>query len=128
MFQSLHGSDDEYVTKCRSTLLFWDRFRYAMFALFAACLVAVIWLSVQVVPMINAIGQGNRQMAWLGFSTGAVIGLVLATIFHNAVFGMIFTVGGFRSERLMLKYYDLLQQHETSGNDAHNDTRDGIAP
>ena len=41
-----------------------------------------------------------------------MIGLVLGWLFHAVIHGIIFGLGGFRSERLLLQYHDAIADRQ----------------
>jgi hypothetical protein len=65
------------------------------------------------------LGQ-NGNLALLGFAAWALMGMVLGWATAGIIHGLIFSIAGFQSERLLLRYYDSVhdaQSAEESGGD-----------
>lgn len=98
-----------------------------MLVVYLILLAALVWLFVRVMPAIDLI-PADATLAWLGFASGATIGLLIGFLFCVSIWGTMKTLGGFRAERLMLQYYDRLNQPANVDRDdtLRHDFRGGI--
>ena len=121
--------DEEYISATRRVLSFWDRIRLWMIFLYLGLLIGLGILLEKGANLLQALAAppGNAQIRWdlLGFVFGAVVGCCMGGLLQKVVHGLTTSIGGFRSERLLLKYYDLYVGNERdneSESDAANPT------
>lgn len=101
--------DDEYIAVLRRSIALWDRWRYWLILIHVAMLVAAIWLLTTAIPLIIGLVQpANAPIAMMGFIFGIVLGLSLGGILQHIFHGLVLSLGGFRSERLLVKHHDAL--------------------
>lgn len=104
-----HVPDAEYIASIRSLVGFLGHLRPWWIVLNLGMLAALIWIARDGVGLI--VGFVNPpQWAVLGFSTGAAVGLFFGFTFHEIVRNLIFALGNFRSERLLIRYYDAFNE------------------
>jgi hypothetical protein len=111
--------EEELIDRLRRTLAFWDRWRYWSIVAHIGLLAAVLSLYVLGGQVFMRLGQ-NGNLALLGFAAGALMGMVLGWATAGIIHGLIFSIAGFQSERLLLRYYDSVhdaQSAEESGGD-----------
>jgi hypothetical protein len=105
--------DDEYIARLRRSIRSLDRWRFWLILFYVVLLVAAISLLSKAIPLLIGLGQpGDVPFALLGFVTGAMFGLGFGWMFYGLVQGLISMLGGFRSERLLLKYHDAVNSPE----------------
>ena len=122
-----HIPDDEYVARLRRSVALWDRWRPWLFLMYLVLIAAATWLLTKAVRLLLALAQpGDAPLPLLGFIAGAVMGLAFGWMIHHALFGLVSTLRGFRSERMLLDHYrphdaqqaeqdDLLESADQSG-------------
>lgn len=101
-------SDEEYIERVRSSIARWDRLRIWLLFLYGAGLVAVVWALVYGIAAIWGIVPGNAGLPLLGFAVGTVIGYMFGWVLSHLLDGIVHGLSGFRNERLLLRYYDML--------------------
>lgn len=108
-FPRQRPSDDEYVEQVRQGIQFWSRWRTLTLVATIAFLLAGAFIVERVVSelILGWFGQQiGAQAAMICFSLGSMVAtsIVVPIIFGiNRVFDVYY---GFRTERLLLKYYD----------------------
>jgi len=105
-------SDEELIVEIRKTIDFWDRWRYGRI-IFAAILVAVwIWLlSIAITGILRMDQSEVESMALFWGEIGMLIGFLVGFFGSIVISYLTIFLTGFRSERLLLKYYD--EQHSS---------------
>ena len=111
-------SDEEYVAKIAKSLQWWDRWRWLAVALHLAILGAVIWFGFSVVTLVRNFqdmwGNQNPNVLPEGVVLiGIILGLKVGFFLHSSVMGVITAVAGFRTERLLVQYFNRLQADTT---------------
>jgi hypothetical protein len=108
------SSDEEYVGKIAKSLQWWDRWRWLAILLHVAILGVVIWFGFRVVALVDEFHRiwGNqnqnlmpRQLVLIGI----ILGLKVGFFFYGSLMSLINAVAGFRSERLLVQYFNQLQ-------------------
>ena len=107
-------SDEKYVARIAKSLQWWDRWRWLAVLFHLAILSAVIWLGFNAVAFVqNLQGMwGNKNPNGLPEEVvliGIILGLKVGFMLHSSVMGVINAVAGFRSERLLVQYFNKLQ-------------------
>ena len=112
-FGKRNESDDEYVARIRKHDRMIRKSTYFWLALALAHLVLIVWLFdllINVADMVSRVGEHNSSGHWWGFTFGTVFGLWFCLIFFQGAQALKHWLEGktgFRTERLLLKYYDL---------------------
>jgi hypothetical protein len=102
-------SDAEYIASLRSQIGFVGHLRPWWILLNLGMLAALIWITRDAAGLI--LGLVNPpQWAILGFSTGAMLGFFVGFVIHEIFRNLIFAIGNFRSERLLIHYYDAFNE------------------
>lgn len=110
-FRRTHVPDSEFIAGVRRQIAFLDRFRLWWILLNLSLLAVVIWLATDAIRLlINVVAPANAALPILGFGTGIAIGSALGFIIHQLCFNLITAFGPFRSERLLLDYYDMINE------------------
>lgn len=103
-------SDDEYIEKLRRSMEFWNRWRYVMLIANIGLIIAFGVVAERGVMFVlnMALPPGNAPANWplAGFVCGATMGMAMGWFSWHSLQQLIEAIGGFRSERLLLKYYD----------------------
>lgn len=99
--------DEEYVVRLRRQIVFWEYWRYTILFLTIGLLILLsIFLLPLVIGFIQKVQPANQPLVildmFLGFMSGFLLGSAISHVFSQLM--LAFT--GFRSERLLLKYYD----------------------
>lgn len=99
--------DEEYVIRIRRQIAFWEYWRY-LFLLFAIALfVAVFWIiPVAVQDLSEMIQPENAPFLGISISAGFTIGFLGGVTLLQIGLNLMLAFTGFRSDRLLLKYYD----------------------
>lgn len=105
-----HIPDDELIANIRKSIRFIDRYRLWWILANVGMLVLGIWISIEAFRVVQGIGIGNANPAMLGFSIGAMIGLSASCTMHQLIFNVLSALANFRSERLLLRYYDAFNE------------------
>ncbi|MCH9652962.1 MAG: hypothetical protein K0U86_17735 [Planctomycetes bacterium] len=115
--------DDEYVSRTRCYMSFWSRSRFLMI-LFNVCILAtVIWLLPNTMLTMLALQEPqNAPLVTGSIIRGTTIGIFMGIAIQTAFNGLIMGLSGFRTERLLLKYYDA-HKSQCPGDDEYEDTR-----
>jgi hypothetical protein len=102
-------SDDEYIERARRSVARLERYRFWWYLYFVILLLGAAWLANKFLQVLLGM-LGNAPAVWAGFATGAAMGLVFSSLvygmFHSAIQFMV----GFRSDRLLVKYYDAFRE------------------
>lgn len=108
-------TDDEYIAALRRWVATWDRWSdwLVLFQIFL--LVAAICVFSMFIPLLNMLVPNNAPLAMLGFAAGTAIGLAFGWIVSGIIHNLLPMVGGFRAERLLLKYYETRNDKEDEG-------------
>lgn len=102
-------NDIEYIEKMRTTLHWWDRWRWFGIALHVALVAALIWLGYKFEPLIcemQAAFPGANPDADKVILVAALVGITFGYMFHHSVWGILIAMSGLRSERLLIQLYD----------------------
>lgn len=118
-------SDEEYVAKIAKSLQWWDRWRWLAVLFHLAILGAVIWFGLSVVALVQTLQGmwGNQNPNVLPEEVvliGIILGLKVGFFLHSSLMGVINAVAGFRSERLLVQYFNKLQAETTDSGEASN--------
>lgn len=108
-------SDEELITRVKRNIEFWDRLRYFRIA-FAVVLVVVelVFFSLGF-RFITELSQDEPDAAVQFWSQlGALLGFMFGFNSFVLLFWLSFLMSGFRSNRLLLKYHEALQNPEQS--------------
>jgi len=113
-FSRPRTSDEEYVAKIAKSLQWWDRWRGLAILFHVAILGAVIWIGLSVVALVQKLqgvwgNQNQNVMPQEVVLIGIILGLKVGFFFHGSLMGVINAVAGFRSERLLVQYFNQLQ-------------------
>lgn len=113
MFRRRQLSDTEYVEQVRKRDRTIRRMRWLWPLLLLAMLCCLLWLAelVQTIP-------DEKMLVYVGLLLGASFGFIFSIVAAHAALCVkqwIEARHGFRTERLMLKYYDELNNKESSG-------------
>ncbi len=109
LFQSpsARESDDEHIASLRCTIERCDRWRIGLVLANVGMLAGLIWAFVRVVPLVVEVAQpANAPIAAVGFVTGGILGFAFGAMAYGIIRSLIVSLGGFRTERLLLKFYD----------------------
>jgi hypothetical protein len=126
-------TDDEFVETVRKTVTRFDRWSawsIPMVAIIALSPIVMASLLVTgLMRMLDLMAKGggnpNAELAWMGFGVGALLGLALGQSAHSAVTQIALIVSGYRTERLLLRYYDARQDSlEDEPSSPDDDVRD----
>lgn len=104
-----HVSDAEYVANARRQISVIGRIRPWFIVLNVVMLVALIWIAQHSVAMLIDMVR-PPQWAVIGFGTGVGIGAFVGFSLHEIAFNLIFAIGNFRSERMLIRYYDAFNE------------------
>jgi len=110
--------DDKYVAKLRRTIAWWDRWRYWMILLHVILLACVSWMTVRLSQTLLELAEPEDvPFTIVGLLLGAVVGFSFGWMFYGLLQGLVTAISGFRSERLLLQYYDSANAQSTEDND-----------
>ena len=106
-------SDEDYVARIAKSLQLWDRWRWLAILFHLAILVAVIWFGFSVVVLVQKLqgmwGNQNQNALPEGVVLiGIILGLKVGFFLHTSLMGIINALAGFRSERLLVEYFNRL--------------------
>lgn len=101
--------DAEVVERVRCGIARYDRVRGWLIALYLGLAAALIGLAISVPEFIQKVAAGLGPGFAVGGAIGASIGLLAVHIAHGLVRAL---CGGSRPERLLVRYYDLVQEFE----------------
>jgi hypothetical protein len=113
-------SDEEHIERIRRSIALWDRFRIWLLFLYGAGLVAAVWALVYGIAAIWGIVPGNAGLPLLGFAVGTVLGYMIGWALSHLLDGIVFGLSGLRSERLLLRYHDILNPVSTQMSEVDN--------
>jgi len=108
-------NDIQYIEKMRKTLRWWDRWRGFGIALHVTIMAALIWLGHKFALLIRemqAAFPGANPDADQVVLVAACVGAYLGFMFHHSMCAILMAFSGFRSDRMLLQFYD---QHRDSG-------------
>jgi hypothetical protein len=110
-FDTSKISDEEFIERLRGTMATWDRLRRRLRVFYLLLAVAVVGLVVAVCLLLtNLMGRGIQGQN-LGFALGFILGLFLGGLTFKVGFGLMDSLScGYRSERLLIRYYDAIRQ------------------
>jgi hypothetical protein len=110
-----HKSDEEFITGIRRNIEQWDRWRYGRILLSVSLVAAWIWvLSLSIRLILKLDQQEVESMALFWGNLDMLIGFVVGLLGSIAFSYLVILSAGFRSERLLLKYYDAQNSPEQS--------------
>ena len=102
-------SDEEYVAKIAKSLQWWDRWRWLAVLFHLAILGAIIWFGFSAVALVqNLQNMWGNQLPEEVVLIGIILGLKVGFSFHFSLMGVINALAGFRSERLLVQYFNKL--------------------
>jgi hypothetical protein len=105
-------SDAEFVERIRSGIARSDRFRWIAVTLYVVAVVGVVALAFAIDKLVRAgFLQGMGPGFFVGLSIGLSFGLLLVNVVHGLLGAL--TAGG-RTERLLVRYFDLSRQAEAA--------------
>ncbi|WP_145218629.1 hypothetical protein [Gimesia alba] len=108
-------SDDEFIAGIRRNIEAWDRWRYGRILLSVSLVAAWIWvLSLSIRLILKLDQQEVESMALFWGNLGMLIGFAVGFLGSVAFSYLAILSAGFRSERLLLKYYDAQNSPEQS--------------
>ena len=100
-------SDEEYISRIRRIIAFWDRWKWWVVALFIALMTITIALFSVVIPAFIALaGPFNIPFVWVVFVGGFVLGALFGLMICKGIHGLSMALNPFRTERLLLKILD----------------------
>ncbi|MEX0724920.1 MAG: hypothetical protein WEB58_18950 [Planctomycetaceae bacterium] len=107
-------NDDEYVARLRKGIDQWDRWRYVAVPGAIIVLSLIGWLLTDAtLRMLAAAERGDIPHAQLGLLFGGSMGLALGFFVEVFLLRQIFRLfHRYRTERLLLKYYDAVHDAE----------------
>ncbi len=110
-FDTSQISDEEFIERLRGTMATWDRLRRRLRVFYLLMAVVLVGLIVAVcLWLTNLMGRGIQGQN-LGFALGFILGLTLGGLAFKVVHGLMYSLPrGFRSERLLIRYYDAIRQ------------------
>jgi hypothetical protein len=124
-------TDDEFVETVRKSVTRFDRLRtwsivlLGLIPLLPVVILLIVLMNLAGMLDILAKGGGNPNapLAWAGFALGALMGWWVGQSIHSALTQMAQITSGYRTERLLLRYYDAYQEHcgEESSSVNHDD-------
>jgi hypothetical protein len=127
--------DDEYIDRLRSSMRFWNRWRYFFLVANIGAVIAIVYLAERGLRFLMdmALPPGNAPVNWplAGFVCGAMLGMAMGWFFWHSLHQLIESIDGMQSQRLLLKYYDAydaLRTGEVASDDGGGefiDSRDG---
>ena len=128
-------TDDEFVETVRKTVTRIDRWRAWLILFFAvlilvpaaATLIMLAHLEGMLQQFANQGIQPNAETVWWFLSLGAAFGLGLGHSVHTFLTQVALITSGYRTERLLLRYYDAYQERcgeESSSYNHDNDPED----
>jgi hypothetical protein len=104
-------SDEEFIERQRRNLAQFDRGRLWLMGLYAALFPALLGVSYMATRFLNNVGQQfNVQGGIAGFGIGFAIGAGIGIAALKWAHGFIEVLVGYRSERLMIRFYDAFQE------------------
>ncbi|HEU5117384.1 MAG TPA: hypothetical protein VFT74_12140 [Isosphaeraceae bacterium] len=100
-------SDEAYVENCRRGLAQVDRIRWFLRGFVIVGLVCLGWACKMLFDnLANPLLPGMNA----GFALGVMLGIVFGSMLHNVAHQLLTLLSSMRSERLMVRYHDELQQ------------------
>lgn len=104
-------ADEEFVDRMRHSIIVLDRFRPWLIAMHVGLLIGFGVLLPTVVKLcLRFAANNNAVWIWMGLTTGLGIGITIGWMFGHTVHGLIVLIAGGRSERLLVRYHDGLQE------------------
>ncbi len=113
-------SDEEYVAKIANSLRRWERWRWLVILFHLAILAILLSLGFNAVNLLKKFQGmlGNQYVMPEGVVlTGIILGMNVGLFLHNATAGVVNALTGFRKERLIVQYFNRLND----GRDALSD-------
>jgi hypothetical protein len=110
-FNSSNISDEEFIERLRTSLATWDRLRRRLFVIYVLSGVVIVGLLIAVCLLLANLLRLGMQGQNAGFALGVILGLLLGELAFKVVYGLVDSLsGGYRSERLLIRYYDAIRQ------------------
>lgn len=112
-------SDDEFIAGIRQTIEAWDRWRYGRILLSVSLVAAWIWVLSLSIRLFLKLDQHEESITLSSGIIGMMIGFAVGFIGSCIMSQLVICLTKFRSERLLLKYYDA-QHSSEQGDDEEN--------
>ncbi len=110
-FSTSKISDEEFIERLRVTVATWDRLRRRLLVFYLLLAVVIVGLIVAACLVLTNLMRMGIQGQNAGFVLGFIFGLMLGGLTFKVVFGLVDSIsGGYRSERLLIRYYDAIRQ------------------
>ncbi len=108
-------TDDEHVERIRRAVALYDRRRWLLLAFYLVLTVGLVGVVITALSLFQGLLQGRMgQGAGLGFLIGLMLGAQLGGLIgilaHLLVYGLATFFTAMRTERLLLRYYDVLAE------------------
>lgn len=104
--------EDEFIAGMRKNVTLWDRWRWLMILALAMMLAFGVWIipaTLDGIPKMVEPDEESFVFFWI--KIGVLLGFLIGFYINYVFFALILYLTGFRSERLLLKYYD--EQHSS---------------
>lgn len=107
--------ENEFIAGMRRNVALWDRWRWVMILVWAILLAFGVWLIPAVLEGIPKLVEPDEEsFVFFWIKTGIFIGFLIGFYINYIFFALVLYMSGFRSERLLLKYYDAQHSNEQS--------------
>ena len=118
-------SDEEHVDAIRRAVIICDHMRPWLIALHVLVLIGFAALVPSIINLCAGFaGNNNGGWVWMGLAAGLIVGISIGYLFGYFLHGVIAIVGLGRTERLLVRYHDALQESlqrlPSKGSDSDN--------
>lgn len=113
-------SDEEYVANIEKSLRRWERWRWLVILVHLAILAIFLSLGFSAVNLIKKFHDilGNQNVMPEGVVlTGIILGINVGLFLHNSTAGVVNALAGFRKERLIVQYFNRLNEGRNASSD-----------
>jgi hypothetical protein len=114
--------DEKYVERLRKVLAWYDRRRWFFVGIYGFLLVGSLGMIIAWTILIQRFDHdflhtGNHSIAF-AFRFGTTIGLVAGCMVSYVLYGLKFVLVCLRDQRLLIRYYDAVEQARQTGQEA----------
>ncbi len=117
-------SDDEYIDSIRRTVAASDRIRLWVILFNIGLILVLLWIYSQMILLLARMLPQVAPFLISGFLLGTILGVGFGTFLSSLVHNLFNTVGGCRTERLLLQHIDAQEAEQSEWSD-DNDNLDG---
>ena len=101
-------SDEKHVDHIRRTVSRMDRWRRPLLVFWIAVLIAYLGLYIATIVIVGQLVLGKNNILIAGFFVGTILGAMLGQLAAKLAHALLTTLNSLRTERLMLRYHDVI--------------------